>query len=160
MKACICKTNILFVFMILSKSVFLLCTDKIAVNFDRLFPQTSFEYVLESCMKLCEDISCISSSMQEDTVEQKRGCEQELQELELFSDALVGKLFHIKTSIENMRCQRPQVHSEDIVYLCKLFDKIFDCYVSKCIAFTCDQEPQVGYVAQLVGEIKRKLKHF
>jgi len=147
-KAFISKTSVLFMLIFLSKSVFLrgACIDTVEISFDRLFPKTAFGYVLESCMQLCEDLQQLHVSKAPGHT------------LDFFSDMLVGKLFHLKTSIENMRCQRPAVHPEDIAYLILVFDEMLSCYKSKSVSYK--HTPQIGYVSHLIGDIKKKLMSF
>jgi len=157
MKKFLSKTNIFFVFVLILGFVFSCKSDtnKVAVDFDKLFPQTPFGYVLESCMQLCAKISLEMSDILECSPEVKGRLEQEF---DLFSDALVGKLFHIKTAIENIKCQKPLAHPEDIVYLTQVFDEMLSCYKCKCAARK--NMPQMGYVSELIRGIKKKLRKF
>jgi len=129
---------------------------KIEINFDRLFPQTPFTSLFDSCMQLsqlCQEfgIACKTKPCGFDEAEAE-------DDFDFFTDLLVGKLFTIKMSIGKLACQKPAAHKEDLCYLAELFDDMLCDYKTTCSGFL--DKPKSGYVSCLISDIKVKLKSF
>lgn len=120
------------------------CVNRMAVSFDSLYPNTPFKTTLCSCCRVLQDFDLL----------QNKKCER--CDYEVFTDLIVGKLFHIKMSIDNIRLQKPAAHPEDIAFLEDIFDKVLCDYKCTCSCYL--DKPKSGYVVQLIGDIKSKCK--
>jgi len=134
--------RLLFCICMFAAFSFVSKADKLEISFDVLYPQTPFKHTLRSCCEVLQGF---------DVLHDKKG---ESCDCDLLTDAIVGKLFHIKMNMENIRLQKPQAHLEDIAFLERVFDKILLDYKRTCSGYL--DKPKSGYVVQLIHDIKAK----
>jgi len=134
----------IFIFGVSIPLISLTYTKKINLSFDSLFPKAAFENVLDESMQVLGE------------VENLRVKGEIEREFDFVNDIIVGKLFHIRICIENIKNQNPLVHQEDIQYLTKLMNKI--AFEYKRVPFLHIEKTRSNYVFGLIKDIESRLQ--
>lgn len=87
------------------------------LNFDKLFPQTPMQVVLESCMRIQHELLW---QVTRDHVDEA--------EAELLVDLIVGRLYHVRSCTQEIVTSSFVVHEEDLMYLFSLLETIKETY--------------------------------
>ncbi len=109
----------LFVFVLEPVTV---CSEMIVphptlLNFDKLFPQTPMQVVLESCMRIQHELLW---QVARDHVD-----EEEAQEL---VDLIVGRLYHVRSCVQEIVTSSFVMQEEDLMYFFSLLETIIETY--------------------------------
>ena len=131
----------LFVFMLV---FFCVQVWSVPPNFDRLFPETSFQVVLDGCMQVQGELDFWGS--------------QELANLQdesLRIDAVIGRLFSVFSSIRGMVCKKIVIHVDDVDYVHNIIESMSALYKK-----LSDREmpKEAAHIATLLQSIKKELK--
>jgi len=134
----------LFVLML----VFFVCmqvqSDTVPLNFDRLFPETPLQGVLDSCMQVQGELDFWAS--EEST---------RIKDESLRIDAVVGRLFSVLSSIKNIVHQKIAIHVDDVDYLQHVIEHMSVVY-KKLSSRGVPKE--AVHIATLLQSIKQELK--
>ena len=117
--------------------------EKVSLDFDRLFPETQLQTILEGCMQLQYEFTVRDSEQQ-----------MHEQEASLFVDIVVGRLFHMHSCVENIVKQKIFMHPEDRSYLLKMLDGLLRSYQK---LFEIGLPAKGVHVVTLLANIKQKL---
>jgi hypothetical protein len=87
------------------------------LNFDKLFPQSPMQIMLESCMRIEHELLWCATR---DHVDES--------EAEDLVDLVVGRLYHVRACAQEVAdCHLP-LHEEDVTYLFSLLETIQETY--------------------------------
>ena len=133
-----------FIMILFSPSSFSI-HNKLTLHFDILFPEIPFKVILDTCMKVQGDIDSLSDA------------KFLIKDFELLNDLIVGRLFHIRICVENIKSQEPCVHPEDIAYLITILENMLSSYTHMYINDSVKTKKGI-YIVNLIRGIKLKLK--
>ena len=116
---CLFGLPTLFICVVLVPITF--CSETIpdapALNFDRLFPQTALQMVLETCLRINYDLH----------IQTMRGAASQ-DDVEELIDVVVGRLYRVRASVQEIAASNVVLHEEDILYLLSLLETITQNY--------------------------------
>jgi len=132
------------VFVFLFVTISLSGSNKISLSFDQPFPQTPFVSALNGSMQILGEIECLDEN------------NQDLKEFNLIDDVIVGKLFHVRVCIENIKDQKSPVFFDDIEYLDNLVSKIAAEY--KRVFRSHLNKARSNYIVEFIKDIQARLR--
>ncbi len=93
------------------------CVKVVSLNFDRLFPETPFQVVLDGCMQVQGELDY--------WVSQELGRQQDES---LPIDAVIGRLFSVFSSIKVIVGKKIAIHADDVDYLHNIIESMSAMY--------------------------------
>lgn len=137
---------VISIFCLLLPGLQNLSAERFVVRFDQLAPTTVLQEVLDCCLQVQNEfIVCLQQKV------------IKKQDINLFVDMIIGKLFHLQFCVKQLSSERDRVHVEDLQYVLKTVKEIekgYKCLKKQTLSF------QAIHIKTLLDVIESELLAF